>query len=386
MISPARSAAFDILLRVEGGGWASDLLASRTAHLDARDAALASEIVYGAVRRQAQLDFVMRRTSHRESSRQIPAVRVALRMAIYQLLFLDRVPAHAAVDDAVELVKAAGEPRAAGFVNAVMRRGPKLPDRWPDRALEHSMPEWLLAGWEKQFGADLARTVAETFLLPAETYVRDPPPDHNLTLAASDIPGAFRVIEGDARQFAIQDAGSQSIVPLLELQPGQNFLDVCSAPGNKTAQALERGVAAVACDRHLHRLKHVPGCRRVVLDATEPLPFRAKFDRILVDAPCSGTGTLGRNPEIRWRLTPDDIRDLHGRQVRILRNALELLAPGGRLVYSTCSLERKENEEVVARVLRKASPDVRLQRETRRFPGRDPGDGFYAAVINSDQA
>jgi 16S rRNA (cytosine967-C5)-methyltransferase len=147
-------------------------------------------------------------------------------------------------------------------------------------------------------------------------------------------------------------------------------LDLCAAPGNKTAQALALGAHVTACDRYLKRLTEVPAeSQRVVLDASRALPFNAKFDRILVDAPCSGTGTLARNPEIKWRLRAGDLERLAGLQREILRHALPHLKPGGRLVYSTCSLEREENEDV-------ASGSTHL-----RLPGRDPGDGFFAAVI-----
>ncbi len=148
------------------------------------------------------------------------------------------------------------------------------------------------------------------------------------------------MLSGDITGLRIQDIGSQSVVPLLDLHAGQTFLDVCAAPGNKTAQALESGVLGIACDLHWHRLQTVNGCARVVIDATSGIPFSSRFDRILVDAPCSGTGTLGRNPEIRWRLRPDDLEELHRKQVQILRNGLACLVRGGRLVYSTCSLVR----------------------------------------------
>jgi 16S rRNA (cytosine967-C5)-methyltransferase len=168
-------------------------------------------------------------------------------------------------------------------------------------------------------------------------------------------------------------------VPLLDLAGGQSFLDLCAAPGNKTAQALESGVHAVACDFHAKRVQMLKslGVDVVHLDATRPLPFRARFDRILLDAPCSGTGTLSRNPEIKWRLKPEDIQELHGRQVVLLRNALEALAPGGILVYSTCSLEREENDGVIEAL--GLQPDHIM----RRIPGLLAGDGFFAAVIRS---
>jgi 16S rRNA (cytosine967-C5)-methyltransferase len=182
----------------------------------------------------------------------------------------------------------------------------------------------------------------------------------------------------------MQDIGSQSIVPLLSLAPGHRFLDLCAAPGNKTAQALEAGVDTIACDLHFHRLTQLKPLTSnlVVLDGTRPIPFACTFDRILVDAPCSGTGTLGRNPEIKWRLQPDDLDDLNARQSALLANALSLLAPGGLLVYSTCSLETEENEQVVGHAL---SPGRVIMQRMHRIPGRDPGDGFYACVIKSEK-
>jgi 16S rRNA (cytosine967-C5)-methyltransferase len=160
--------------------------------------------------------------------------------------------------------------------------------------------------------------------------------------------------------------------------PGQRLLDLCAAPGNKTAQALEQGVEIVACDLHFHRISQLKSLtpNLMVLDGTRPLPFARPFDRILVDAPCSGTGTLGRNPEIKWRLTPQDLDDLHGRQAALLSHARAALAPDGLLVYSTCSLEAEENEAVLSAV-----PSNLIQQTMIRLPGRDLGDGFFAGVI-----
>jgi 16S rRNA (cytosine967-C5)-methyltransferase len=184
---------------------------------------------------------------------------------------------------------------------------------------------------------------------------------------------------GDPGTYRFQDIGSQAVVPLLDLQPGHTFLDLCAAPGNKTAQALETPLQAIACDLHLSRARTLLplGIPVAVLDATAPLPLTKRFDRILVDAPCSGTGTLARNPEIKWRLQPADIRDLQRRQIAILGNALGQLASDGLLVYSTCSLEREENEDVIA-----ASGAV-VVNTMHRIPGREPGDGFFAAVLRT---
>jgi 16S rRNA (cytosine967-C5)-methyltransferase len=352
--APARITAYEILRKTEAGGYASDLL--RVADLPDRDAALASQIVFGVLRFQSQLDFLIAHYAGRE--RKLDSeVRTVLRMGIFQLRYLDRVPAHAAVAESVELVKRARKTSAAGFVNAVLRKVDRKPVAWPNREVELSCPEWLLARWERYYGAEVAAKIARAALIEPETYVRITP--------------------GGAR---VQDIGSQSIVPLLELQPSLRFLDLCAAPGNKTAQALEAKVRTVACDVHFHRLVQMKNLKvpLVVLDGTRPVPFRACFDRILVDAPCSGTGTLARNPEIKWRLRPEDLDDLHGRQVALLRNGLQSLAPGGLLVYSTCSLEPEENDAVVATV----APGL-VRRTIQRIPGRDEGDGFFAAVIES---
>ena len=342
-----------MLRRVEGGAWASELLLTHSADLDSRDAGLASEIVFGVLRYRAQLDYLIEHYSGRKQKLDLE-VRIALRMGIYQLRYLERIPAHAAVGESVELVKLAKKRSAAGFVNAVLRKVNRDPVEWPSREIAWSCPEWLLARWEGEYGVEAAEQIARAALEEPEKYTRG---------------------------GRTQDIGAQAIVPLLELQAGQQVLDLCAAPGNKTAQALESGVAMTACDLHYHRLAQMRGidARLVMLDATQPLPFGRRFDRVLVDAPCSGTGTLGRNPEAKWRLRPHDLADLQERQKSILRNALEVVAPGGLLVYSTCSLEAEENEAVVAGV---AGAEV-VGHTMRRLPGRDPGDGFYAAVIKS---
>jgi 16S rRNA (cytosine967-C5)-methyltransferase len=369
-IDPARQTAFEILLRVDKGAYASDLLHAHTAAMDSRDAGLASELVFGVLRFRAQLDFLIGRLA---KSKLDPEVRAALRMGVYQLRYLDRIPPHAAVASSVELVKLARKRSAAGLVNAVLRKIDRFPVDWPDLPTELSQPAWLLQSWERQFGRETAETIARAFLRPPETFVRSTA--RLPGLEPIEIPGCYRVTGPVPPGIRIQDIGSQSIVPLLDLRPGQSFLDLCAAPGNKTAQALETSLDAVACDIHLHRLRDLRNlnCRLVVLDAARPLPFCRKFDRILVDAPCTGTGTIGRNPEIRWRLDPGAPAELAKTQLAILRNALDCLAPSGRLVYSTCSLEHEENEAVVNSF---APIETR-----RRLPGVQPGDGFFAAVI-----
>ena len=382
-MSPARTVAFDVLRAVEEGGFASDLLLERSTKLDSRDAGLASEIVFGVLRRRSQLDSVIRASTGRAVSRLDAEVRIALRMGLYQLLFLDRVPAHAAVTESVELVKRAHKRSAAGLVNAVLRKAPKTAPEWPDRATALSAPAWLLERWDREFGAEAATRIAEAFLAAPATYIRVPAGVEPPAEAVPDpkVSGCYRVENaGHAVGFRCQDAGSQAVVPLLALEPEVSFLDLCAAPGNKTAQALETPLRAVACDISLRRVRAMVAlpCPVIVADATQSLPFRGAFDRILVDAPCSGSGTIGRNPEIRWRLKPEDLEEHQRRQVALLRNALGWLKTGGRLVYSTCSLEREENDSVIEEAV---GLEYRVVETLRRLPGRDPGDGFFAAAI-----
>jgi 16S rRNA (cytosine967-C5)-methyltransferase len=346
-LASAREIAFDVLLKtaVKDNTHADDELRRLAAPLDSRDAGLAEEIVFGVLRHQAQLDYLIRRLAKGVEDAE---VLIALRMGIYQLRYLDRIPPHAAVGESVDLVKRARKLSASGLVNAVLRRVNRDPVAWPDPATELSCPRWLLARWEKQFGVDVAAGIAK---------------------AALERPQEYR------RGERIMDIGAQSIVPLLELKPGDRVLDLCAAPGNKTLQIAETCAGVVACDAEWRRLRQVPVTDRVVLNAMEPLPFGRVFDKVLVDAPCSGTGTLGRNPEIKWRLKPVDLTRQQQRQKQILASALRVLKPNGRLVYATCSLEVEENEDVVR--------TFGARKTVYRLPGRDEGDGFFAAVFSS---
>jgi 16S rRNA (cytosine967-C5)-methyltransferase len=378
-VTSARWLAFQILKAVEEGAFASDLLEQRLTELDSRDAGLATELVFGVLRYKAQLDWAIGRVA--AGKKLDLEVRVALEIGAYQRLFLTRIPAHAAVSESVEMARAARKGSAAGLVNAVLRRI-AMPREWPDRQTRLSIPVWLLERWDRHFGKEAAECIAAAALQPPETYVHlraDLAGGEGLE--ATEVPDCWRVrgeVPAGARRM---DIGSQAVAALLDLKPGARFLDVCAAPGNKTAVALEAGVIAVACDASFRRLAELlADCPRVQLDAARPLPFGRIFDRILVDAPCSGTGTLGRNPEIKWRIRPDDLHRHPLLQRRILENALACLKPGGRLVYSTCSLEPEENREVVER-----AAAGRVLQAMERLPGRDPGDGFQAFVISSDK-
>ena len=451
-ISPARTIAFDVLLCVETeAAYASELLHARlNARVSARDAALAIEIVMGTLRWQRWLDFLAENYVGKKSTALDVEVLVALRIGIYQLRHLARIPASAAVDESVDLVKRARKQSAASLVNAVLRRAAsessKSPDEflWPELktedalGLRYSHPTWLVEHWLARFGREQTVALLEANNeAPRRACALSAPESpefrvevmHSLTAAGVEfesgrlVRNAITIRGGDVTKtkafqngwISFQDEASQIIPLLMEVKVGQSVLDLCAAPGGKTmALARKAGSTAlvVAADRREGRLRAmrerlghagVSNVRLVALDGTASLPFSAEFDWILVDAPCSGTGTLSRNPEIRWKLKQSDLAELHSRQVMLFNSALECLAPEGRLVYSTCSLEHEENEDVVSEVLG-AHPEFRaiaaefppdalakgVRAETlfdnsstffRTFPPLQHADGFFATVL-----
>jgi 16S rRNA (cytosine967-C5)-methyltransferase len=386
-ISPSRALAFEALEAVYKGAFATDTLLALAARVDSRDASLASQIVFGCLRYQGQLDWLIEQYSGRRASSLDLPVLLALRAGIFQLRYLDRIPPHAAVHESVEFVKSSKR-AASGMVNAVLRKVNREPASWPDKATELSCPRWLLERWTVHFGSAAAEAIARAALEEPERYIRVPfgsSPPPNLQIESTEVDGCFRIPQGEGilpDGIRLHDIGSQSLIPMLDLQPGHRYLDVCSAPGNKTLQAAEVPLAiCIAGDISHKRLKEVsPDAGRVVFDATRPLPFACTFDRIFVDAPCSGTGTLSRNPEIKWRVQAEDFKRFAERQRTILREALRLLAAGGKLLYATCSLESEENEGVLDSALRDAG-NRRVVSEVWRLPGREEGDGFYGAVL-----
>ncbi len=370
--------------------------------LDARACALATEIVMGCLRRRGEMDFLLAQRLRKAVASLDVEVRTALRMGAYQLRCMERMQPAAAVSASVELVKAARKRSAAGLVNAVLRNLP-APAAGEDGA-RRSHPDWLRIRWEKKFGLRACRKLLAANIRRPPVYVRAAKgvdlasvaqelAEKGLTLEPTGFAHAFRVSGGsvadtravrDGRLF-VQDLSSQLVVPLLSVKPGHRVLDLCAAPGGKARQLAEAVGGVTASDRSLHRLRTLRrlgsrGLRILALDAERPLPFRAGFDRILVDAPCSGTGTLARNPEIKWRLQPADLHDLQERQARILGSALDILLPHGRLVYSTCSLEPEDNEQVLDRVLAERTAWT-CRKALDRLPGRDAGDGFQAWLI-----
>ena len=230
-----------MLERVAAGGYATDLLLQLASGLDSRDAGLASQIVFGCLRYQGQLDFLIRHFSRRKPEDVEEPVRIALRMGLFQLRYLDRIPVHAAVHETVELAKTHRR-AAAGFVNAVLRKVNRAPVKWPDEATALSCPAWLIERWNKHFGSGQGGKIAAAALEEPARYIRlgpGEPVPADLDLAPTDVPGCFQLVSGSAGSMRLQDISSQAIVPLLDLAPGQTYLDLCAAPGNKTVQALE---------------------------------------------------------------------------------------------------------------------------------------------------
>lgn len=444
-VSAARAVAFDILMRVaRQDSYASELLHSDgLARLNSRDRGLATELVMGVLRWQSLLDRRLAEASSQKLERLDSEVLTALRLGAYQMQFLSKVPDRAAIFESVELVKAARKRSAAPFANAVLRAiaksGPQDAfaeiNRSPDSkrlAESAAHPSWLIERWTDHFGLEAARQICAHDQTVPDTAIRIYDDQSESVLVEAGIqlaPGqllsaARRVVAGDVTgtdawregRVSAQDEASQLVALLAaggEIADGSLILDCCAAPGSKTGLLARRNprTKVFATELHPHRarllrgLSRSPNVRVVVADARQ-LPFVFSFQRILADVPCSGTGTLARNPEIKWRLKAEDLRDLQSRQVAILKAALAQVAVGGRVVYSTCSLEREENEQVVQAALEgfgefkivdlkgeleqlQQSGELRWKDIAsllagpylRTIPGVHPCEGFFAAMI-----
>jgi 16S rRNA (cytosine967-C5)-methyltransferase len=465
----ARLLAVRVLDRVQRARAFADLsLHHHLSHSDlsAADRALATELVYGTLRWRGRIDYLLDQLLDQEVAKLEPVVASALRIGAYQLLFSDRIPDSAAVDEAVRCVRALGVERATGLVNAVLRRLAReheqiaLPSLEAD-PLAHlmhalSLPEWIAERWLADFGPEAAAALATASNAPPPLTVRANTlkttrdelladvvtrhPEAAPCLRARD--GIVLGRKGDpqrdpaflAGHFTVQDEAAQLVVALLDPQPGDLVLDVCAAPGSKTTAIAERLAGrggVLALDRHPNRLRLVaraarrlglPGVHTLERDATRPLgdlptawlealsdvrdlpSDRVFFDRALVDAPCTGLGTLRRNPDARWRIGPGAPRELAAIQLSILKQTATVLRPGGSLVYSTCTLAREENEEVVQAFLRD-TPSFRaavrdelpdeLMKETidviddagvmRCLPHLHDTDGFFAVRFTRDR-
>jgi 16S rRNA (cytosine967-C5)-methyltransferase len=447
MIAPARVAAYEALHLVESGreDLPQALAQVRAGLADERDRALALEIATGTLRWQAAFDCIVTGATGRPVSRLDREVLIILRLTLFQLFHLDRVPASAAVNDAVSLVKRAGKRSAGPLVNAVLRRVSRqrgqalLPQRPADRAdaagvqeylsttLSH--PAWLIRRWLARHGFEGTEAWARFNNAPAPVTLRVNPLRASsasvvAALSAEGVrvePGRFApqalvVVEGNpllttvagTGSFFVQDEASQIVADVVGAQPGEWILDACAAPGGKTtAMAADMGdsglvIAADFRERRVDLLARTvasSGARSVRVlraNAEHPLPFAARFDAVLVDAPCSGLGIVRRDPDVKWRRSEADLPALAAAQRRLLQQAAEVVRPGGRLIYATCSSEPEENEDVVDAFLedradfRPGSP-ARLQPAAaalvdsagrlRTLPHRDGLDAFFAATL-----
>jgi 16S rRNA (cytosine967-C5)-methyltransferase len=446
MTAPARTAAFHALRAVTSNtqDLPAALVRSRAALEDERDRALAAEIVTGTLRWLRSLDALAAHFAKRPIAKIDRDVLTILRLSIYQLLHLDRVPAAAVVDDAVDLARAARKPSATGFVNAVLRSLLRQRHRLPlpprpavdDRAAQvaylgitHSHPDWLVERLLDRHGFDAAEAwVRFNNDTPALTLrvntLRATVEQAMGALAAGGVetartahaPDGLIVTSGNPLRHPqeglvfVQDEASQLVAVAAGARPGERVLDLCASPGGKTtamaAAMRDEGVIVASDVRRrrvelLRRTVEASGARAVRIvqvGGRGALPFRAAFDLVLVDAPCSGLGTIRRDPDIRWRRTPADLPALAAAQRELLARAAEAVAPGGRLVYATCSSEPEENEDVVGAVLARddrfelmdlrdaplpgaIQPLVDARGMFRTLPFRDRLEAFFAAVL-----
>ena len=416
-----------LLRRNDGGEFIENLLEAEpdAARLSPADRGLCQELTYGLVRWEAVLDWLIsRKTQGRE---QAPMVMILLRLGLYQMFYLDRIPNHAAVHETVELVKNFGFGPQAGFVNAVLRGYARERDltkkllaelRAAEPHIAFSLPEWLVQRWLARWGTERANEFMALTNTPPTTFARvntlktdtarltalweregvkfvprsfDWTGD-GLVFELESHPPLASLLTLQTGKFYVQDPSTLLAVTLLDPQPGENVLDLCAAPGGKTtfiAQRMNNLGHLTAQDSQTERLQLLQAncvrlgvtCAATSLAPDHVIPKPAKrFDRILVDAPCSNTGVLRRRVDLRWRLRPEELVRLANEQLEILRRAAPRLSANGTLIYSTCSLEPEENRDLVNRFLAE-HPDFTLESERELSPLTDGVDGAYIARL-----
>lgn len=435
-VAPARRCAYTVLRRVfEQGAWTDRALRGEAQRLglDPRDLALATQLSYGAVQRRATLDHLIATFAGRPPEELEAPVLAALRLGIFQLAFLDRVPAHAAVGESVQLAKEDSR-GGSGLVNAVLRRAARearglvaaLDDQTPAQAaLAHSHPEWIAELWFEALGADAARALLAAGNRPAEASLRVntlrvTPTEllDRLPVPARPAPGLPEGLLLDAPfdahgsglwhegLYMPQSRAAMTVARLLAPAPGERVLDLCAAPGAKTthmAALMEDRGEIVAVEHHRGRADALgrtaqrmgAGCVRVVHADAAAWDEPDAYDRVLVDPPCSDLGTLASRPDVRWRKSPEQVRRLAREQATILRAGAAAVRPGGTLVYATCTISPRENEQVVEAFLADhpafAADDLReevpvwqhpsVPRYLLTLPHRDGTEGFFVARL-----
>jgi 16S rRNA (cytosine967-C5)-methyltransferase len=415
-VAPARRCAYVVLRRVfEDGAYADRALHGEAKQLDARDRALAMRLVYGTVQRKGTLDYLIEQLAERSPEKLDARLLAALRLGLYELLYLSGAPDHAVVADVVELAKG-GASGGHGLVNAVLRRGVReglaLLDGLSDMtlaqaAVKHSHPEWIAQLWWEQLGASDARALMAYDNESGEVALRVNTLLTDAVRLAGELPVATHtdpnlpealVLEGPfdahdspawrAGAFLAQSRGAMHVSRVLDPQPGERVLDLCAAPGGKSTHlaALMQGQGeVVAVERNSRRAGmltrtaqrlHAGNVRVEVADAATPRPEGAVYDRVLVDPPCSGLGTLQARADLRWRVTPEHVREMTRTQAAILAAGAAALRPGGVLVYSTCTISPTENEHQISAFL-DAHPDFSRDEFMMTLPHRDHTAGFF---------
>jgi 16S rRNA (cytosine967-C5)-methyltransferase len=421
-VSPARACAYAVVRRVfEQGAYADRAFHAEAKDLDPRERAFAMALAYGTVQRVATLDHILAQLSSRPPQRLDAPVLAALRLGLTQLLFLHGTAEHAAVHESVELAKRSS-PAGAGLVNAVLRRATRegagalaaLDDRTPQTAaILHSVPVWLAELWWSELGAERARELLSAVNRPPESALRVNTLVGDPAAVASELGVASRAAPGVAEGLILDGAfdayasplwargaimpqarSSMDVARALDPQPGERVLDLCAAPGAKTTHlaalmgdqgelvAVERHLGrAQALERTLRRMQ-VSSATVRVSDAGQPLEgSAAAFDRVLIDPPCSGLGTLQSRPDLRWRVNPERIAELAFDQARILRAGAAATRAGGALVYSVCTISRAESDDVIDAFL-SAQPEFVVDGAYRRTaPDTDGTDGFFIARL-----
>jgi 16S rRNA (cytosine967-C5)-methyltransferase len=390
----ARAVAYDVVRRVfEESAYADRAFRAAAGELDGRDRAFAMQLAYGTVQRVRPLDHAIESLGRRPVRKLDPPVRAALRLGAYQLAYMGSVPVHAAANESVELVRAAGLERAVAFTNAVIRRLAEgidpllqgLGESTPaEAALKHSYPDWIADVWWREWGPENALALMRSQNEPPETAVRTP----EGPLVVDEIPAGW-IEEG---RVWPQSRGSQLAGKAVGARAGERILDLCAAPGGKATQLAELAAEVVAVEKHPGRARELEenaarlgaaNLRVVCADALELPPELDGFDRVLVDAPCSGLGVLNSRPDLRWRA-----QALPELQLALLRTALERVRPGGTVTYSVCTMHRPENEEVVEALgaeiedLGSEFPDFRHPRDPRfllTLPHIHGTAGFFVA-------
>lgn len=437
----ARELALDILTRVDKEGAYSNLLLHQTllrANLSRSDASLVTELVYGSIQRKNTIDYFLNRFVKGGLRKLQPWVLNLLRLSFYQLHYLDRIPAHAAVNEGVRIAKQKGHKGISGLVNGVLRNvirqqdDMKIPKTFQGAervALQHSHPEWLVRQWVKDYGEDIAQRICLANNEPPKTSVRvnvmrrsrgellDEMTGQGLQAEPSALSSAGIVVHNGgnmaltswykAGELSIQDESSMLVAEWVEALPGMKVLDACAAPGGKTshiAETMKDDGTIVACDLHSHKARLIEeqahrlqlhSIETVIQDARSlgQLYAESSFDRILLDAPCTGLGVIRRKPELKWTKSEEDVQAIADIQGDLLEAVSPLLKPGGLLVYSTCTIGRTENEEQVEKFLLNHSDfsveppgherfgDAAANGMLQIFPYQYDSDGFFIARL-----